>query len=128
MNSRKSQSNRPLVISVVVGLTAELCFLLLSFVTALGICWDTSIAQLLFPFSFSLNPNHLEWGLLPLLLAILQYPLYGLATGYALKQKHSGRPVALVLVIVIALAHAFAIGVANQRVDHMWQERFGQIK
>lgn len=113
--------------SVLIGLSAGVivggALFLLSFMTAFGICSDTSIAETLFPFALIVDPSLFERPFLALILALVQYPLYGIVLGVAWS-KASLRIGGLVLLVVI---HIGAVTIATQRVATMWQQKFSQM-
>lgn len=113
--------------SVFIGLGAGVILggtlFLLSFVTAFGICSDTSIAERLFPFALIVDPSLIQRPWLALVLSLVQYPVYGIVVGFAWN-KASVRIGALVLLVVI---HIAAARVATQRVAKMWRQKFSQM-
>lgn len=96
---------------------------LLSFVTAFGICSDTTIAEKLFPFALMVDPSLFQRPLLALVVSVVQYPLYGIVVGFAWRNTRL-RIGSFVLLLVI---HIAASTVASQRVRSMWQQRFSEM-
>ena len=60
----------PDLIGGLVGAAGGLCLLILAFLTAFGICSDTSVAEVLFPFSLAADPALNDFVLVALLEAI----------------------------------------------------------
>jgi hypothetical protein len=95
--------------------------MIFAFLTAFSICSDTTIAALLFPYAVYADPNLYDRPLLVLLIALIQYPIYGVICGYIWTRKRS-----MVKVIVLALfvAHIIAIGGAASRIKAIEDKKF----
>lgn len=98
-------------------------FFVFSFLTAFGICSDTTIAERLFPFAFLVDPSLFQRPLLALVLALIQYPLYGVALRWIWPEPNF-RVFGLILLLAI---HIAAASVAKIRVSTMWQQKFSQM-
>jgi hypothetical protein len=98
--------------------------LIFAFLTAFGICSDTSIAEVLFPFSLAADPTLDDYVLVALLLALVQYPIYGIILGGAWSKNRAGKSWVMACAFVLILAHGIAVGVAKHRVNAMWEWRF----
>lgn len=99
----------------------------LSFITGFGICPDTAIAKSLFTFAMAYDPalsDYLGWAFL---LALIQWPIYGLMFGVALMRGRSNGSWPLFCAIIILALHLVAVAKAKSRVDAMWAERFSHI-
>ena len=84
-----------------------------SLLPAIGICADSSTAETLFPYSFWLNQDYLHWSLFPILLALIQYPLYGLIIGFTYMKDRAGKPKLLWLIVVVLVVHCIAVSIVK---------------
>jgi len=105
-----------------------LAFLVISFLTAFGICSDTAIAETLFPFALAVDPTLHDRALMVLLLASVQYPLYGIILGVAWMRSRPGKLAFVACLLVMFVGHVAAVRLANQRVTAMWDDRFSHMK
>jgi hypothetical protein len=124
MSQEKSKNYMPIVIGGIIGGGVGFCFLFLAFVTAFGICSDTSIAEVLFPYALFVDPTLHDRALLALLLALVQYPAYGLAIGYFWIRKRAS---VSACVMILFLAHVLAVGGARYQVQAMWDYRLSNM-
>ena len=101
--------------------------LYLSFITAFGICSDTSISEALFPLALAIDPSLHSHAFIALTFALLQFPLYGILLGLAWR-AWAGRLTFLACIILLLGTHVGAIKLANHRVAAMWQYRFSHMQ
>jgi hypothetical protein len=116
---------KPILIGGAVGCAIGMLFLVFSFLTAFGICSDTAFAEVLFPYSLAADPTLNDHALFALVLALVQYPLYGVLLGYSFLRKRGMLKVAIVGILIL---HIFAVGIAKSRVNDMWKARFAHMK
>ena len=120
--------SRPVWIGLIIGGVVGAAFFLLSFFTAFGICSDTSISESLFPFALIASPSLLDHALIALVLALIQYPLYGIILGVAWTQARVRKFIFVACLLVVFIGHVVAVEVATQRVKAMWDYRFSHMK
>jgi len=113
------------VIGGAVGVAIGLLFFVLSFLLAFSICSDTTVAEVLFPFSLAADPTLNDHALVALVLALVQYPFYGVLLGYSFVRK---RNMLMVAIGVLLILHVFSVGIAQRRVSDMWNARFANLK
>jgi len=115
----------PVVIGGAVGVAIGLLVFVLSFLLAFSICSDTTVAEVLFPFSLAADPTLNDHALFALVLALVQYPFYGVLLGYSFVRK---RNMLMVAIGVLLILHVFSVGIAQRRVSYMWNARFANLK
>ena len=121
----ESKSYLPVVIGGAVGTAIGLLFFVLSFLMAFSICSDTTLAEILFPYSLAADPTLHDHALVTLALALVQYPLYGVLLGYSFVRK---RHLLMVAIGVVLILHVFTVGIAQRRVSDMWGARFAKYQ
>lgn len=119
---------RPVWIGFIIGVGIGAASFLLSFFTAFGICSDTTIAESLFPFALIVSPSLFDHALIALALALIQYPIYGIVLGVAWTQTRFRKFLFAASLLVVLIGHVVSVGVANQRVNAMWDYRFSHMK
>ena len=125
MSQGKDQNYAPIIIGGVLATGGGFCLLFLAFITAFSICSDTSLAEILFPYALYADPTLNDRALLALLLALVQYPAYGLVIGYVWMRR---RAAVWLCVLILFLAHVIAVGGAQYRVKAMWEYRFSHVR
>lgn len=125
MNQDKGKNYTPIIIGGVIATCVGCCLLFLAFITAFSICSDTSLAEILFPYALYADPTLDDRGLLALLLALVQYPTYGIVIGYVWMRR---RAAVWTCVMILFLAHVLAVGGAQYRVKAMWEYRFSHMQ
>ena len=128
MCEKNNQTRLAVLIGGLIGVAVGFCCLVLSFLTAFGICPDTATAAALFPFSLAADPTLRDRILLALLLALVQYPLYGVVLGYVWGKSRLSKAPVLACAVAIFIGHAIFVGVANHQVKVMWEEKFSHMK
>jgi hypothetical protein len=127
MSEEKNRTGSSALTGGLIGVAVGFFFLVISFLTAFSICSDTSIAELLFPFSLSADPTLHDRALLALLFALIQYPLYGAILGLAWARSRLDKSLVLACAMVILVGHGMAVGFATYRVKAMRGEKFSHI-
>ena len=107
-----------------VGAVVGSAVFIATFAITFGICADTSAAEKIFPFALIADPSLFDRPLLGLVLAAIQFPLYGLVLGFAWTRGRSRKGWFIVVLGMLLIGHLMAGIVASHRVDRMWQERF----
>ena len=125
MNQDEKKNYAPVIMGVVVATCVGFLLLFLAFITAFSICSDTSIAEVLFPYALYADPTLNDRALLALLLALIQYPAYGLLIGYVWMRR---RPAVFACAVILFMAHAVAVVGAQHRVKAMWEYRFSHMQ
>lgn len=115
-------------IGFIVGIVVGAAFFALSFITAFGICSDTSLAEMLFPFALIVDPSLFDHPLMGFVLALIQYPLYGFVLGIAWTRANLSKSKFVACTLVVLVGHFAAAGVATQRVKTMWEEKLSHIQ
>jgi hypothetical protein len=128
MSEENNRTYLPVLLGGLIGCAIGFVFLVISFLTAFSICSDTSIAEVLFPFSLSVDPALHDRALLALLLALIQYPLYGIILGVAWVRSRLDRSLVLACAMVMLVGHGVVVGIAKHRVKVMWEERFSHMQ
>jgi hypothetical protein len=128
MREEKPDKYLPVLIGGLIGAVGGFCLLLFAFFTAFSICSDTSIAEVLFPFSLAADPTLDDLALVALLLALVQYPIYGVILGISWSIDRIGKSRVMACALALLVIHGIAIGVAKHRVNAMWEERFSHVK
>ena len=113
----------PIVIGGLIGTVGGLFLLCFAFITAFGICSDTSFAEILFPYALYADPSLFDRPYLALTLALAQYPVYSIVCGWVWVRKQSAFWACL---LILLIAHMIAVGGAHYRVKTMWEERLSQ--
>ncbi len=116
------------IVGGLAGFFVGLGFLIICFFLVFSICSDTSLAEVLFPFSLAADPALRDEALLALLLALIQYPLYGAVLGLAWAKDRIGKLWVVACALIILATHGAVVGVAKHRVSAMWEERFSHTK
>jgi hypothetical protein len=124
MSEDRHATYLPILIGGLVGAAGGFCLLIFAFLTAFGICSDTSVAEVLFPFSLAADPTLNDFVLVALLFALVQYPIYGVILGAARSKDRVNKSWVMACALVLLVAHGMAVGVAKQRVNAMWKGRF----
>ena len=125
MNRDEKKNYAPVIVGGVVATCVGFFLLFLAFITAFSICSDTSVAEVLFPYALYADPALNDRALLALLLALVQYPAYGLLIGYVWMRRRSA---VLACAVILFLAHAAAAAGAQHRVKAMWEYRFSHMQ
>jgi hypothetical protein len=125
--NKRPENYSPIVIGSLIGIGAECCFLFLSFISAFGICSDTTLAESLFPYALAYDPTLHEHLGFAFLLALIQWPIYGVLLGVAWMKGRSQRSWLILSFIVVFAVHLIAVAVAKNRVNNMWETRFSNI-
>jgi hypothetical protein len=118
---------KSVTVGLVIGIVVGALFFLVSFFTVFSICSDTSIAEVLFPYAFIVDPTLNKRALLALTLALLQYPIYGAALGFIWRFDNKHKWSFLAASLLLITGHLAVARVANQRVAAMWEERFSHV-
>ena len=117
---------KPVLIGFGIGVVIGAAFFVLSFLTAFGICSDTSIAEKLFPFALIVDPSLLQRPLLAFVLAAIQYPFYGIILGIGWTQAGVRTYIYIAAILFVLITHGVGVTYATQRVDTMWRQRLSQ--
>src|SRR5215813_1894296 len=128
MSEERPDNYLPILIGGIVGVVGGFCLLVFAFLTAFGICSDTSVAEVLFPFSLAADPTLNDLALVALLLALVQYPIYGVILGVAWLKDRVGKSRVMACALVLLVGHGIAVGLAQHRVNAMWEKRFSHIR
>jgi hypothetical protein len=126
MSEDRPATYSPVLIGGLVGAAGGFCLLIYAFLTAFGICSDTSIAEVLFPFSLAADPTLHDFALAALLLALIQYPIYGVILGVARLKNRASKSWVIACALVLLVVHGVAVGVAKHRVNAMWEARLSR--
>src|SRR5262245_11834042 len=124
MSEGRQTSYYPVLIGGIVGAVGGFFLFILAFLSAFSICSDTFIAEALFPFSIAVDPSLNEHVLLALLLALVQFPIYGIILGITWSRCRVDKSWLMICGLALLVGHAIAVGVAKHRVNAMWEERF----
>jgi hypothetical protein len=119
--------SRSIWIGLALGIVVGAPLFLLSFLTAFGICSDTTIAESSFPFALIGDPSLFARPLTALILALVQYPLYGITLGIIWAQGRVRKLVFVLCVVIMFAGHLAAVRFANHRVKAMWDYKFSQM-
>jgi hypothetical protein len=128
MSEAHARSYLPILIGSLAGFVIGLGFFVICFFLVFSICSDTSLAEALFPFSLAADPTLRNEALLALLLALIQYPLYGGVLGFVWARDQIGKLWVVACALLILVTHGAVVGVAKHRVNVMWEERFSHTK
>jgi hypothetical protein len=128
MSEKNNQTHLPVLLGGLIGVAVGLCCLVLSFLAVFGICSETATAAALFPFSFYADPALDDRILIALLLALVQYPLYGFILGFVWAKSRLSKAPVLACAAAIFIVHAIFVGIANHRIKIMWDEKFSHMK
>ena len=114
--------------SMIVGLGSGVgvggVVLVITFFLTFTICSDTSTAEKVFPFALIANPE-LD-NLIALVLALIQFPLYGTMLGFAWAKADATKLVFITAIVALLVVHLMAGSFASRRVATMWQQKFAQ--
>jgi len=99
------------ILGALLGVLASFVFFAISVITTYHI--DLGIAEFLFPYSAIIDPYNIFGGV-ALVLAAIQWPLYGFIGGIALgmRRDSSARQSVRLIISVIIIVHLIASGVA----------------
>src|SRR5437899_3258035 len=107
-SKKPSVARSPLAIGAAIGTVVGLLFLAISLATAFGICSDTSAAETFFPYSMMIGPSLDAAGPM-LLIALIQYPLYGALIGGFCSLKGWRKYPVIPILFLVAEIHYFAV-------------------
>jgi hypothetical protein len=114
--------------SIIVGLGAGIgvgaVVFVITFFMTFTICSDTSTAEKVFPFALIADPS-LD-HLIALVVALAQFPVYGLLLGFAWAKTNATKIVFIVSIVALLVLHLMAGRIATRRVERMWQQQFSQ--
>gem|GEM_PF-6760795 len=121
----KDRGYSPILIGTLIGVVLGCGFLFLLLLATLGICSDSGLSEDLFPYSVALDPSlhdrtHLS---VAFLMALVQWPLYGMLSGIAWVKSRSRRPWLILFFIVLFSAHYSMMVVAQNRIDKVLEIR-----
>jgi len=83
---------------------------------------------MLFPFALIADPSLFGHPLMGFVLALIQYPLYGFVLGIAWTRANLSKTMFVACILVVLVGHFVAVGVANQRVKTMWEEKLSHVQ
>jgi hypothetical protein len=126
MSEDRPATYLPILIGSLVGAVGGFCLLIFAFLTAFGICSDTFVAEALFPFALAADPTLHDYALVALLVALVQYPIYGVILGLAWLKDRVSKSWVIACALVLLVMHSLAVGAAKHRVNGMWEERFSR--
>jgi hypothetical protein len=106
-----------IVIATATGAAVGCCCLALAYVTAFGICSDSTLAELLFPYAVAYDPTLYEKIFVAFLMAVAQYPIYGMIAGFAWSKAPSHRALLVICLLVVFASHLLAFEQAHARVE-----------
>src|SRR5260221_9636020 len=114
--------------SLIVGLGAGIgvgaVIFVITFFLTFTICSDTSTAEKVFPFALIADPS-LD-HLIALVVALIQFPVYGLLLGFVWAKAHATKLIFVVAIVALLVLHLMAGSFASRRVATMWQQKFAQ--
>jgi hypothetical protein len=128
MSEERFGTFTPVLIGGLAGCLIGFVFFIISFFMVFSICSDTSAAEVLFPYSLAADPTLNRKALLALILALIQYPLYGSVLGFVWAKDRIGKLWVVACALVLLVTHGAVAGVAQHRVKAMWEERFSHTK
>jgi hypothetical protein len=128
MSEERSGIFVPVLVGGLAGCAIGFGFFVICFFLVFSICSDTSLAEVLFPYSLAADPTLDDKALLALTLALIQYPLYGVVLGFVWAKDRIGQLWVVACVLVLIVGHGAAVGVAKHRVKAMWEGRFSHVK
>src|ERR1051325_5645871 len=128
MSEERSGSFVPVLVGGLAGCVIGFGFFVICFFLVFSICSDTSLAEVLFPYSLAADPTLDEKAVLALMLALIQYPLYGAALGFVWAKDRIGKLWVVACALALIVGHGTAAGVARHRVKAMWEGRFSHMK
>jgi hypothetical protein len=103
-----SRIRSTMAIGAAIGTGIGLLLFAYSVVAALGICSNLSPAETLFPYSMMIGPS-LDAGLPMLIIALIQYPLYGAMLGLFCGLTGRHRYLVIPMMLLIAGNHYMAV-------------------
>ncbi len=103
---------KPVLVAVLIGLSLSLVFLYISFITAIHD--ELRTAAYLFPIPVWINPDLHSLGIGDVLLAVIQWPLYGVFVALICKAKKSVAAFGMACLIV---QHVLIGTVARAKVE-----------
>lgn len=125
---QNNKDRRPVILTTMIGALIGCCFLFYAFITAFGICSDSTVTELLFPYAVLVDPSLSESLVIILLLALIQWPLYGFFIGLAWTRAPLRSIAVCVCSVLLITIHSLAVMAAHHRVEEMWGKRFADIK
>ncbi len=115
-----------LFVGLGAGIGAGGILFVITFFLTFTICSDTSIAEKMFPFSLIVVPSIFAHPLVALVLALIQFPLYGIVLGFTWAKAGATKAIFIASIIVVVVIHLAAGTFATHRVETMWQQKFAQ--
>ena len=97
----------------------------ITFFLTFTICSDTSTAEKVFPFALIASPG-LD-NLIALVLALIQFPTYGIVLGLAWTKADAAKRLFVTAMVALIVVHLVAGRFATRRVETMWQQKFSQM-
>src|SRR5437763_9824310 len=114
----------PMIVGLGAGVGVGVIVLVITFFLTFTICSDTSTAEKVFPFALIADPSLFDRPLIALVLALVQFPLYGIVLGFAWAKADATKLLFVIAIVALAIAHVTAGGFASHRVKAMWQQKF----
>ena len=115
-----------MIVGLGSGVGVGAVILVITFFLTFTICPDTSTAEKVFPFALIVDPSLFDRPLVALVLAAIQFPLYGIVLGLAWAKAGETKVIFVVSLVVLLVAHIVAGSLASRRVERMWQQKFAQ--
>jgi hypothetical protein len=113
-----------LIVGLGAGIGVGVVLFIITFFLTFTICADTSIAERMFPYSLIVVPSIFAHPLVALVLALVQFPLYGSVLAFAWARGGETRILFVAMIFVVVVLHLTAGGFASRRVAQMWQHKF----
>ena len=113
-----------MIIGLGSGIGVGAIVFVITFFLTFTICSDTSTAEKVFPFALIANPR-LD-NLIALILALIQFPLYGTMLGFAWAKADATKLLFVAAIAALVVVHLLAGRFASQRVAQMWQQELSQ--
>jgi len=116
MSEDRPANYRPIIIGGIVEAVGGFSLLVYAYQTAIGVRSDTSITAILFPFPLAARTLD-DLDLITLLIAFVQYPIYGVILGVVWSKARVGESCVMAWASVLPVGHGTAVGVAKHRLN-----------
>ncbi len=118
----------PVFFGGLVGVAGGLCLFIYAFLAPFGNLFDTSAAEVLFPFALAVSRTLHDLSFATLLFSLVQYPIYGVILGFAWSKNRVGKSRVIAYALALLVVHGIAVGLAKHQGNAKWGRRSSQTQ
>src|SRR5262245_24868051 len=120
MSEDRPANYRPILIGGIVEAVGGFCLLVYAFQTVMGVRSDTFIVEIIVPFPLAAARTPDDLVLITLIIALMQYPIYGVILGVVWSKARVGESWVMTRASALPAGYGTAVGVAKHRVNAMY--------